>query len=294
MAKVSYIDPNLADIKNLYSVVRVADRFSISRVVKKNVFLSPQRIQELKDRSYLKDISTLWKSLTNEQRAAWKAVDPRSRKNGWQLFVKDMSLRFKANLEGMATPNIYHQASVGMIKMFEGAGEYKITQQHPNTYYLQRRIAGKKGMLESVEVKEQFYLPLKIGLSFLVEGEPDGPDPQAYFGVKILSHYQGRDIETIEKIALIPDTEWNREEITITTVLGEARSYELSFYLKDVKGNLYFDNILAEHNGQNWARDWQCDNIEAQFTRVWQQIAQNWLLEIDSPNAFHASGYIDY
>jgi hypothetical protein len=294
MAKVGYIDPNLADIKNFYSVARQVDRFSISRVVKKNVFLSPERIASLKDRSYLKDISTLWKSLTNEQRAAWKAVDPRTRKNGWQLFVKDMCLRYKANLEGMATPNIYHQASCGMIKMFEGAGEYKITQQHPNTYYLQRRISGKKGMLESVEVKEQFYLPIKVGLSYLVQGEPDGPDPQALFFVKIFSHYQGRDIETIEPIYLIPGEEWTREEITITSVLGQARSYELSFYLKDVKGSLYFDNILAEHTGQNWARDWQCDKIEMQFSRVWQQIAQSWLLEIDSPNAYHASGYIDY
>jgi hypothetical protein len=294
MAKVSYIDPNLADIKNLYSVVRVADRFSISRVVKKNVFLSPERIARLKDRSYLKDIATLWKSLTNEQRAAWKAVDPRIRKNGWQLFVKDMSLRFKADLEGMATPNQYHQASVGMIKMFEGAGEYKITQQHPNTYHLQRRVAGKKGMLESVEVKEQFYLPLKIGLSFKTELEADGDNPEALFYSRIISHYQGRDIETLARIDLPFISDWDRDELLTTSVLGEARFYDLSFYLKDVKGNLFFDNILAEHTGQNWARDWQCDNIEAQFSRVWQQIAKNWLLEIDSPNAFHASGYIDY
>lgn len=294
MAKVSYTDPNLADIKNLYSVVRVADRFSISRVVKKNIFLSPERIAKLKDRSYLKDISTIWKSLTAQQRADWKAVDPRIRKNGWQLFVKDMCLRFKANLEGTATPNQYHQASVGMINMQEGAGEYKITQHHPNTIIIQRRVAGKKGMLESVEVKEQFYLPLKIGLSYLVEGEPDGPAPEAVFYVKIFSHYQGRDIETIERIDLAPSANWGRIEKTVTSVLGEARSYELSFYLKDVKGNLYFDNILAEHAGQNWARDWQCDNIEQQFTRVWQQVAKNWLLEIDSPLAFHASGYIDY
>lgn len=293
MAKVSYTDPNLADIAGFYNVARVADRFSFSRVVKKNVFLSPEKIQNLKNRSYLKVISDLWKTFSPAEKTAWKNVDQRDRKNGWQTFVKDQSLRIRSDIAGVATPNQYHQASVGFINMEAGAGRYTIRQQHPNTYYVQRRVPGKKSMLESVQIREDFYLPLVLSLSYKTDLEVDGDNPFCRFFARIRSHYQGRDIDTDLLVEMPLVSNWTRPEVYQFNVLGLARYYDLYFDLQDVKGNLFFDNISAVHNGQNWVRDWQCDKIEQSFSKTWQQIAQNWELVNDSPLAYHGSGYLD-
>ena len=59
MAKVSYTDPNAAELANLYNVARVADHFTFSRCVKKRTFLSDEVKLAIANRSYLKDISTL-------------------------------------------------------------------------------------------------------------------------------------------------------------------------------------------------------------------------------------------
>ena len=293
MAKVSYTDPNLAEISGLYNSARVSDRFSFSRVVKKNVFLSPEKIAILKNRSYLKSLAAIWKNFSPAEKLAWKNVDPRDRKNGWQVFVKDQSLRFKTGLSGFSTPNQFHQASVGTINIESGAGRYMIKQSHPNTYFVQRRIAGKKGMLESVKIREDFYLPLVLSLSYKTNFVADGDNPYCKFYARIISHYQGRDIETDLLIDMPLITNWRNDEFIEFNVLGVARYYDLYFDLNNVSGNVFFDNIKAEHNGQNWVRDWQCDKIEQNFTRTWQQIAQNWELIIDSPLAYHASGYLD-
>lgn len=293
MAKVSYTDPNLAEIRGLYNVARIADRFSFSRVCKKRTFMTPDQIQKIKDRSYLKDIATIWQTYTPGQKAAWKAVDTRSRKNGWQVFVKDQSLRYKANLAGSATPNQYHQASVGTINSDAVVGEYKIRQQHPNTYYVQRKRKGSKSMYDAVEIREDIYLPFQIGLNYKVVIDELGSDPKAQFFAKVISHYQGRDIENIILIDLQFGENWQYATESLNACIGVVRSYELFFYLKNIKGNIFFDNIQAVHNAQNWCRDWQCDNIEQNYTKSWQQIAKAWEIVIDSPNAYHASGYLD-
>lgn len=293
MAKVSYTDPNLAEIAGLYNNARVADRFTISRISKKRVFLSPEQIAKISDRSYLKEISTLWKSLNSTQQLAWKNIDQRTRKNGWQMFVKDCSARFKADIPGIATPSNLHQGIVGNINLESGAGEYMIGQAHPNTYFVQRRIPGKKSMQEQVEIKENLYLPLTVGLNYKSTLEPDGDDPQAKFGAIVSSHYQGLDIQTIIEINLNGLGTWGNESVNLASVKGVARSYILLFYFKNVKGNVFFDNVQAIHAGQNWARDPNCEQIEYNYSRTWQQVAKNWELLIDSPLAYHASGYLD-
>lgn len=293
MAKVSYTDPNAAELAGLYNVARIADRFTFSRAVKKRSFLSADKIAQITSRSYLRDISTLWKTLDSDEKAAWKAVDQRSRKNGWQMFVKDCSARFRSDIAGIAIPNSYHQDYIGNINIEEGAGRYQIKQSHPNTYYVQRRVSGCKSMYQSVEIKEDFYLPFELSLSFKSLLESDGSDPYCRFFALVISHYQGRDIETLLTIEIPLNSDWDRETVILSSVLGVARYYDLYFDLKDVKGNLYFDNIVALHNGQNWARDPYCDKIESTYSRTWRQIAQNWELVIDSPLAYHTSGYLD-
>jgi hypothetical protein len=291
MAKVGYVDPNIADITNFYKILRAGNRFSSSRMVKKRVFLSPAEIESIKGRSLMKTCSALWATLSAPQKAAWKAVDWHTRKNGFSTFFKDQSARIKSDISGIATPVATHQAWVGLIQMDEGAKEYKIKQSHPTTYYLKRKIPGTKSQYHQVEVKENFYLPLTLGISYKANMIDIDYYPVCQFYAIITSHYQGRDIETFFGFDLELSNSWQTVSKTILSVLGEARFFDLYFYVKNFQGSLYFDNLKAIHNGVNWVRDFQCDEIEANFTGTWNQIAKNWELITDDAHGYHLSGY---
>lgn len=292
MAKVSYVDPNLTDIDKFYGIVRTAERFSISRLVKKKTFLSATQIEQLKGRSLFNRVSALWKTLDSTTKSAWKAIDYHSRKNGWRMFLKDMSARIRSDIDGIATPSSLHQDWIGAIFMLEGSSHYQIKQSHPATYYVRRKIPGKKSQYEQAQVKEQFYLHIELGINYKSNLQVNGDNPTASFYARVISHYQGRDIETLLKIDLDLSTDWKHSEITLSSVLGEARYYDLFFDLQDVKGELYFDNLRAIHNGQNWVRDPWCDKIEINYNKNWSQIAQNWETTIEDPFGFHSSGYL--
>lgn len=293
MAKVSTVTLNTGDIDQYYNNLRVADRFSFARVVKKYKFISETRKAEIAGRSLLGEISTIWGGFTTGQKDDWKDISQKVRKNGWQEFVKDQSIRIKADLAGMATPNALHQAWIGAVVMLEGAGEYLLVQQHPNTYTVRQKVIGTKSMYAPVQVKEFLGLPYQIRVSYKSELEADGPAPFVAIGALVYSHYQGRVIET--PVLVTPDfiEDWTEQTITLTEVVGIPRDYLLIIYLKDVSGTLYIDNLRSTHTGQNWTRDWQFDKMEQGRTSKFYEVAKNWDIVIDSALAFHGSGYLE-
>ncbi len=293
MAKTSYIDPNKGNIDRYWEIFRTADRFSFARVVAKKLFLNEAQKQSLRDRSYLKTIGEIWAIFTSEQQAAWKAISKSRRKNGWQAFVKDQSIRIKASLPGHAEPNIYHQGYCGIIIVPESAGEFELQQEHPNTYFVQRKVVGKKSMYEAVPVLENLYLPITLQVSYKSELTAENGNAVAVFRARVLSHYQGRDIITDCEIPISLTQDWTQATATLTDVIGVARSYYLSIYFKDVNGHFYFDNVSITHAGQNWARDPQCEKIEQNFTRSFQQVAKNWSEKIANSAVTYGSGYLD-
>jgi hypothetical protein len=291
MAKTTYlaIPPGLED--DYWSALQPQDRLVISRVRVKNVFLSDKKLKKLERRSLLFQCSEIWKTFTEEQKRAWKEVDFRPKKNGWQTFVADQCIRIKLGLPGTATPNIYHQDMVGAIIIESPATEIKLIQPHPFAYWIAKKVKGKKNMWEPVEVNEFLSLPLKIGLSFKTNLTPAGNNPSAKFYARILHTYQGQNLWDNLEINLPLNSDWQRQEATRTSLIGQAIMYNLYIHLKDVQGEMLFDNVVAIHSGQNWARDIYCKKIEQSFTRGFWQVPKHWAPVILPEGAGYKSIY---
>lgn len=276
MAKTSYLTIP-AGLENFYwSILQPQDRFVIARVKVKTVFLSPAKIAALTTKQLLTQISEIWKTFTPELKAAWKAVDFHPRKHGWRTFVADQSKRIKYGLSGTAIPSIYHQDLVGEILIGNSATEIKLIQPHPHAYWVSKKVAGTKNMYEPVEVIEEFALPLKIGISFKSNLTSAGENPSAKFYAKVLHLYQGQNLYENLEIEIPLVANWQRLENTLSLTVGQAISYNLYIELKDVQGKLLFDNVLAEHSAQNWARDIYCKKVEQSFTRGFYQVPKHW------------------
>jgi hypothetical protein len=291
MAKTTYltIPSGLEDF--YWSALQPGDRFTIARVRIKNPILTPTKIAGITARSFLPQIKELWATFTNEEKQAWKDVDFHPHKHGWRTFVADQTQRIKLGLEGVATPNQYHQDLVGKILIEDPATEIKLIQPHPNAYWISKRVTGKKGMYEPVKITEDFALPLTIAISFKSNLTSAGPNPSAKFYATIWRIYQGQNLFEDLEINIPLTSDWQRQENTLSSVVGQAISYNLYIHLKDVRGELLFDNVVAEHSGQNWARDIYCKKIEQSFTRGFYQVPKNWAAEILPEGAVYLSIY---
>jgi len=276
MAKTSYLDipPELEE--KYYSGLQTLDRFIIPRIKVKTILLSKTRKQETTARSYLSQCAALWNNFTNEQKQAWKDVDPYSHPNGWRAFVADQCIRISLGLEGVATPNQYHQDMVGKLLIVEPAEEIKLIQPHPSSYWVYQKVVGKKNMYEPVEVTESFSLPFKITISYKSDLISTGAGSFARFYASIRHLYQGQNLNHDEIIEIPLSSVWASQNTTISTLTGLAISYNLYLHLYKVRGTLLIDNVKSEHSGSNWARDSLCKEIEQSFTRGFYQIPEHW------------------
>lgn len=293
MAKTSFIDTTYADITKYESALRTANRYFSARIVKKNKLLSAERKAEIKARSYLSILKEIWATYTETQKNNWKVAGTAMGKTGWQAFVQDTSIRIRAMLEGEATPSAYHNGYTGSVVMLENSTHYRITQIHPTTYYIKRKVSNKKSMYRILKVSEPVTLPFLLGVSYKSNLTATSENYLASFYAIVRSHYQGLDIDTAHTINFNLQQSWTRAEETLTTVLGVIRSYTLYIELFNVEGILYFDNLKSYHTGQNWVRDPACNFIEQAFTKQYSEVPKHWQEDILDPLAFHASAYED-
>jgi len=115
----------------------------------------------------------------------------------------------------------------------------------------------------------------------------------AKFYAEIWSSYQGRDILTNSEINLDYSANWKNAELVVSDILGLPIAYNLFIHLKNLQGDLFVDNIKAEHDAQNWARDPFCRDINQAFTRAFYQIPKHWAAEIMEEGAGFESIYPD-
>jgi len=268
------IPPELEEL--YYSGLQSGDRFVLPKIRPKNVILSREKIEGLTKRSYLPAIAILWHALTDQQQADWKAVSPYARPNGWASFVADQSKRIKFGIGGTATPNEDHQDMVGKIEIIAPAEEIKITQPHPSSYWVSRKVQGKKGMYLPIEVNESFALPFKLTIHRKSNLTSTGAGSFCRFYASIRHLYQGQNLNHDEIIEIPLISGWDEQEATTSVLAGLAVSYNLFIHLYKVRGTLLIDLVKAEHSGSNWARDPLCKKIEQDFTRGFYQIPKHW------------------
>ena len=276
MAITTYltIPPELEEL--YYGTLQSGDRFVLPKIRPKDFIFSMKKIEGLTRRSYLPACATLWHALTDQQRADWKAISPYARPHGWCSFVADQCKRIKFGIPGTATPNANHQDMVGKILIVEPAEEIKIIQPHPSSYWVSKKVKGKKGMYVPSEVSEDFALPLKLTIHRKSNLTSTGSGSFTRFYASIRHLYQGQNLNHDEIIEIPLVSDWASQDTTISTLAGLAVSYNLYIHLYKVRGTLLIDLVKAEHSGSNWVRDHLCKKIEQDFTRGFYQVPKHW------------------
>jgi len=276
MAKVNYQSIPESALLAYEGALQPDERFIIPTIKVKTVILSRAKIKNITARSYLSTCSALWAGFTDQQKQDWKDVDQHSHPHGWRTFVADQSKRIKLGIPGVATPSVYHQDMVGKLYIENPAEELKISQPHPGTYYVSRKVTGTKSQYEPVPVTEQLILPLKLDISYKSDLVSTGAGSFAKFYADVRRLYQGNNISQLLEINIPLSHAWETLTETLSEVTGEAVSYNLYLHLYKVTGTLLIDNVKATHTGSNWVRDTYCKAIEQDFTRAFYQVPKNW------------------
>lgn len=293
MGKVSYIGlpPGYEDAYK--KALQPGDRFQFSRVRVKDLFLSRSRVKGITQRSQLVALAPVWQAFSAPEKAAWDSAGAESGLTGWKQFVVDTTERRKAGLSGYATPNTLYQSEVGRILVESPATGLLIEQAHPLTYYVRRKITGTRSQYQPVAVLEPFGFPLTIECSWKTDLTAIDGSARARMYAVVYSQYQGRTIETVLELPFGMSDDWTRDSASLSTVLGLVKGYSVFMEVYNATGNLYFDNVVVQHNSENWARDPDCNNVAQSFTKAFYQVARAWVAVNPTEGADYGSIYFE-
>ena len=293
MALVGAYDIPDEFIRLFNALVRRVDTRRFGAAAMQGHLLSKEKKLNVSTRSLLPQISSYWQGLTTTEQNNWKSAGAANSLNGWNLFVQDTAYRLKYGLFGLATPSDLHQYKAGKIQIDSPATAAKIVQYHPNRYFKLKKVPGTKALFEDIAINEKLVLPLNIGLSYKTDLTAQSGGAYARFYANVKSHYQGNDIETPFTIEIPLSTDWARQTLSCTEVIGVARSYDLWIDLHDVRGSLFFDNVRAYHTGTNWARDHRCNDVNNDLSKINYQIEKSWEEQLLPTGSAFDSVYVD-
>jgi hypothetical protein len=294
MAKISYqlMPPEYEDYFRKH--LSPNWRFILPRIMRTERFISRAKKKALIEQSKLPEIASLWKGLSSEEKEEWNQAGAVCGMIGWRLFVQEQTIRLFKSFEGVASPSQLFQSWVGHLKLEAPASELKIVQPHPRNYFVSRIAPGRFPLTMLEWIDEDFSLPLKIGLSFRSELTPLPGDYSASFYAYIWSVGEGLDHYTRLEIPFPLMKDWTNIEKTIEDVPGVPIQYDLYFDFSNVEGNFFFDNVVVEHSGFNWARDSSSKMIDAEFSRGFFQVLSNWIPLSLPEGASFCSDYFDF
>ena len=277
-----------SDESDLYfKGLQSGDRFAYGKIIRKAQPPSRVKIKGLTARSLLPSVAASWNALTTLEKLAWNAAgrvagfnptqkNPNATIAGYRLFVQDQCLRLEYGLPGVSTPSLFAQYKVGHIQISPPATLISLIQMHPNAYWIKKKVVGSKSMYESVKVTEFLSIPLTIQLNYKSDLVACGPNPYAKFYAKIWYSYQGIDRYYNLNIDLDLQSDWKAASAIQTAAINQLVGYDLYITLNDVQGDLYFDDLKSTHDGQNWVRDPNCNDINETLTKIWYQIPKAW------------------
>lgn len=291
MAKTTYLDiPDGYDL-SYNKTLNSSDRFVFPSVRCRALFSRRRRIKGLTQKSLLPLCSQIWDSFTLETKNAWNVAGQVIGQSGYKLFVQDKVLREQNGLSGESIPNVLYQTYVGKLQIESPANILKITQAHPQQYWVSSPVHGKKGMREPVLVRENFALPLELQIAIKSDLQSTGVNFRARFFAIVYSLYQGNTIENVCEINFPLSCDWQKFSAIITKVLGKPQGYTLFIELYNVRGVVLVDNIVAEHSGMNWCRDSKCRDLDQNFTKAFYQVPKHWTALEISDGCFFGSEY---
>ena len=259
-----------------WRILAALERFFFPRLARKPRYISRRRREQLLRVTYFFVASDIWRTKSAADKQAWKDAGAKMGLNGWQLYFKDKVYRLVNDIAGDATPSIYHQHKVGHIKIESPANEILITQKHPYVWWEWYKKAGRKKMYAKQKITERLTFPFKIAISRKTDLTSVGALPYCYLIAKITHFHDGRVYYTEYPVNMPLSAAWGSQEVIISAPGGYVGTYELQIRLNDVTGDLWFDNIIAEHIGTNYARDSYCEDVAREFFNEWFNVARNW------------------
>lgn len=293
MAKTSYQDIPV-EYKNLIKKTLVAsERFIIPRVSVKKIISRKKILKGITQRSKLKEISEVWATLSAGQKTDWENVGLVVGLTSFKAFTKEYILRLQNSLSPMPSPSVYRHGKVGYIKIESPANNLTIQQDHPQKYYINKKVRGKRSMYEPALVTEYVSFPMTLKISYKSNLTTTSANNKHRIYIYIVSNYQGRDIETLKEINLDLITNWKTSELEITGIFGVFRYYKIVIEMQNVRGDFYFDNVKLYHSGKNWVRDTYCNDVHQDFTKAFYQVAKHWVADVIEDGANFESIYLD-
>lgn len=291
MAKTSFIlvPVGLEELRN--KAISSGDRFKYSTIRRKPVSVSRKLKKKLLLRSVLPQATELWNALTVSERDSWASASVISGQKPFALFLRDVCARLKNSLSVPGVPSDIVQNMCGYIELSGSATAMCIEQLHPQSYFVNRKVFGSRDTYIPVAVIEDFVLPLEIGISWKTDLTSTGSGSFAKFYALVLSHYQGRDIETKLEINFGLSDDWQNASVTLSSVVGIVKGYAVYIECYNVQGSIRFDNVDILHSGQNWARDPECNSVNSEFTKAFAQIPRHWAPELMPDGAYFESRY---
>lgn len=277
MAKTESIEvPD--ELKNLYNAaLERSDPYVFGTVQAHKSMPSDARRKYLRENSLFTFLSPIWRSLSTEQKLVWKEAGVYSGISGWQLFISDNAARIRHELPLDIPPSDLWQVRAGTLNIDSPATELILKQDHPQSYYVTRKVPGAPWKSELVFLTEVFGFPLSLAMRYKADLTPVGDTQSARYYARVWSSYQGVDRFTDCEIPFNPSTDWTLGEASIENVIGHVIGYTLYIEIIGYTGQLLFDNIRAVHSGSNWALDPRCDAINKIFKKAFAIVPPFWV-----------------
>lgn len=293
MAKTGYLDipPEYESLikKHLVS----SDRFIIPRVRVKKLISRRKLLKGITQKSLLPEITNYWNNLDSNTKILWTNAGLACGLTGYKCFVKEFVLRKQNGIDTIASPSVFHQGKVGMVVIEEPCHHLVLRQDHPITYYINKKVKNTKNQYEPKLVTEFVSFPFDLYISYKSNLTAISSDYRARIYLYTLSNYQGRDIESKFEINFDLNSDWQTKHLNVESVFGKYRFYKVEIEFFNVTGTFYFDNFKLYHSLKNWARDTQCNDIHQDFTRAFYQVSKHWIADVISEGANFESVYPD-
>lgn len=266
------------ELKNLYNAaIERSDPFVFGTAQAHKSLPSDRRRAVLKEQSLFRFLSPIWRELTDEQKQVWKDAAVHNGISGWQLFISDNAARIKTDLPLDVPPSELWQVRAGTLVIDSPADELVLKQEHPQSYYISRKVPGAAWKSELVLLTENFSLPLTLQIRYKADLTPVGGTQSARYFARIWTSYQGQDIYSDLDVNFDPDTDWTFAENSESAIRGILLGYTLYIEIIGYTGELLFDNIRAVHSGSNWALDPRCDEINKTFKKAFAIVPPFWI-----------------
>jgi hypothetical protein len=220
--------------------------FGRERIEKKAVVYRTRNFSSLIERSSFQSISNKWDLLSSLERSAWEDAGYWANMSGWDLFQQDTLYRINNGLAGTATPSEYHQLMVGKLTI-EAPAESCIIRQNWNM--------GMGGT---------FYYMFNFQASFVSTGAGSYMDTFFYWS----------EIDEWDEVYYWEENVglWNTDTWDWwDDGYGDTDGYTLYYFeivIYKYRGILYFDGLVFNHEDENIARDWQCNDVDPNWVKT--------------------------